>query len=114
MHVTAFRNQDWCWNLAYERGNFSFADDATDADTCNLFEGDGLPFDDQASRDFGSVADALRKTDLDVRLADYIEYDADGRVTAASFDLVGFGFSGDRRYIYDPGAPLPKNFRGRV
>ncbi|MCA9796161.1 MAG: hypothetical protein KC910_30345 [Candidatus Eremiobacteraeota bacterium] len=56
LQVTAYRNQDWCRNLAYQRGNFS---QSTHPSTCNLFEGKVGPFDPKAQADFESIASAL-------------------------------------------------------
>ena len=56
MRVTAYRNQDWCKNLQYERGTFSETDFPT---TCNIFTAIPVPFDDQAKSDFEWVRSIL-------------------------------------------------------
>jgi hypothetical protein len=113
LDVTGFRNQDWCRYLTYSRGKFVFTDSPDNADTC-MFEGNGQPFDDAATRDFQAVSDALGKTDLTVQIADYIEFDAAGHVSTATFDLESAGFSGYWRYIYEPGAPLPEDMESEL
>jgi hypothetical protein len=83
-------------------------------DTCNLFEGSAQPFDGEANRDFRIVADALAKTHLTVQIADNIEFDAEGKVATATFELESAGLSGYWRYIYEPGAPLPEDMEGEL
>jgi hypothetical protein len=56
LHVTAFRNQDWCQNLAYAGGAFSKTDSHS---TCDLFFEAPRDFDDRASADFATVAGAF-------------------------------------------------------
>ena len=113
LHVTGFRDQDWCRYLTYPRGSFSYTERADEMDNC-LFEGNGRPFDDDATRDFQAVSDALEKTHLTVQIADSIEFDTAGHVATATFDLESAGFTGYWRYIYAPGAPLPEDSVGEL
>ncbi len=62
-HVSAYRDQDWCRNLATPEGNYS-TNNATR--TCNLFDGAAKPFDAQGERLFTRVRDAVRQTGLEV------------------------------------------------
>jgi hypothetical protein len=62
-HVSAYRNQDWCRNLATPAGNYSTNNEAR---TCNLFDGAAKPFDAQGDRLFTRVREAVRQTGLEV------------------------------------------------
>ncbi|MGE0488283.1 MAG: hypothetical protein AB7S38_03600 [Vulcanimicrobiota bacterium] len=82
LEVRAYRNQDWCRNLAYHRGNFS---QSTHPSTCNLFTGPVGPFDPQAQTDFDQITTALggdRPRVLWLNL-DY----QDGKICLAEFAL---------------------------
>lgn len=101
--VEAYRNQDWCKNIAYQRGKFS----NTDRTTCNLFQGDPSEFDTQAQADFDTVAAAIAKSRVKLYYISGFQYDAQEKLIRAEFHL-----SGDFNrysYIYEPGYSLPED-----
>ena len=69
LHVRAFRNQDWCRNIAYARGAFSETDFHS---TCDLFDGPYEDFDDVAAADFATVNRAFNDAGV---APDYVNVD---------------------------------------
>jgi hypothetical protein len=105
LRVTAWRSQDWCRNIAYERGAFSETDSPT---TCDLFGERPDLFDDQAERDFGKVSAAMDATGYEVWYVN-TSVGADGQVTQATFvlpcprcEVLGF--------VYEPGYVLEESY----
>jgi hypothetical protein len=113
LEVYAFRDQDWCKNIALDDRFFSTNNETS---TCNLHEDEGEPFDADAERDFARLKDSLRDTGLPVRMVDGVDIDVDGRVTRATFELEVGGppAAGYMRYVYAPGEPLPEQLRGEL
>ena len=105
LRVEAYRNQDWCKNIVYQRGGFSKNKEAT----CNLgFRGTPLPFDGQAQKDFDAVASAIASTGVSLHFINHFRYAADGKLVGAEFHLAG----GPNRYsyVYSPGyTSLPRD-----
>ena len=97
LSVRAYRNQDWCKNIWYQRGKFSQQTDS--ADSCNLFEGTPQPFDAQALQDFDSIARALTATGVRLYCLSDLRYGPDGTLAQAKFHLAG----GRYTYVYSPG-----------
>ena len=99
LQVTAYRNQDWCKNMVYNRGKFSPNTEAT----CNLFKGTPVPFDAQAQKDFDAVAQAVSRTQVALFFISDLEYRADGKLKKAVFHLAAGRYS----YVYFPGYGAP-------
>jgi hypothetical protein len=97
LRVGAYRNQDWCKNIVYQRGKFSKNSESA----CNLFQGTPLPFDAQAQKDFDAVAAAIRSTGVSLNFIGDLTYSGDGKLVGAEFHLAG----GPNRYsyVYSPG-----------
>ena len=105
LRVEAYRNQDWCRNIAYSRGRFSNNLEST----CNLFAGSPVGFTASADADFASVAGALDAGGVWVYNVWGVRYDATGRLNHAEFDLIPAPWEFSRwSYVYDPGHPLPQ------
>ena len=100
--VSAYRNQDWCRNLAYSRGAFA---DTEFPETCNLFEGQARPFDDRALEDFRRLEDALRSEDVDVLYVNAY-FDRSGLTSAAFHMADACARCTDLVYFYEPGYVL--------
>ena len=102
LHVEVFRDQDWCRTLVYVRGKYSNNNVTT---TCNLFEGPGDAFDEQADADFAEIQTILKAAERNFERAS-MDFDANGTLTWASFDFDDGSFgSGYHRYVYEPGGP---------
>ena len=97
LQVHAYRNQDWCKNIWYQRGKFSHQTDP--ADTCNLFREPPQPFDAKALEDFEWVTTAVAKTDVKLTYISDIVFDRQGRLTQAKFHLA----AGRYTYVFSPG-----------
>jgi hypothetical protein len=100
LQVTAYRNQDWCRNMAYRRGKFSSNNDRA----CNLFEGTAQAFDRQAQQDFDTVSRAIAATGVRLDLISDIKYGRNGKLKRAEFHLAK---AGRHSYIYSPGYGKP-------
>ncbi len=94
--VKAYRDQSWCKNVVYARGQFSNNLEQT---TCNLFAGQPVPFDTQAQADFDAISTQLSGTGL--LYITEAEYDEAGRLSYAQFHLDGRPIRSS--YIYAPG-----------
>jgi hypothetical protein len=101
--VTAYRNQNWCKNIAYNYGKFSESSHPT---TCNLFEGTPQPFDEQATKEFQKFRRTLRLTG--VRVAFVNTYFEAGKLHSAEFHLNCLLCS-RTHYVYEPKYVLPAN-----
>jgi hypothetical protein len=106
--LEAYRNQSWCKNIAYTRGNFSETSHPT---TCNLFEGTPEPFDDRATRDFQTLHRLFLLTGVRILFVKvYYENDA---VRLAEFNLACFLCS-RTRYVYEPNYVLQEDMDGEM
>jgi hypothetical protein len=94
LKITAYRNQDWCKNIAYQRGKFSNNLRST---TCNLFEGQPQTMDPRAEQDFQEIS--LRLTAIGASI----------RYLSAKYDTLC-----RCSYIYQPGYTLPPNMGGEM
>jgi hypothetical protein len=111
LRLSGFRDQDWCRFIDYPRGAFTSLPVGDDSDTCNLFDGAALPFDDQASADFERVRAALAGTGVRGDSVLNIQHDDAGHMRTADFDLNGGSF--DRwTYVFDRGGSMPENEEG--
>lgn len=104
-HLSSYRNQDWCQNIAYSRGAFSSLSGAQDTiHTCNyMLTGAVIPFDDQAKTDFARTHDILARTGVLIHIL-HAEFDRQGHVHSVEFRLnrPGCLFCGKRSYVYQP------------
>jgi hypothetical protein len=108
LKVKDYRNQDWCKNIAYKRGNFSNNLTAT---TCNLFDGKPVAMDDPAKQDFQTIADAMATTGVGIHYLS-ANYDAAGRLVGANFNLSTMCRCS---YVYHPNYDrLPENMQGEM
>lgn len=96
LNIQAYRNQDWCKNIWYERGMFS--DYTGEATTCNLFLGLPRPFDVQTQTDFMTVAEAIGTTEVRLHYISNTAYDSDRKLTHAEFHLAACPCV----YVYSP------------
>lgn len=96
-HVTDYRNQDWCRNIAYAGGQFS---DTTHPPTCNLFEGPAPSFTPAATAVFNSITQVLRQSGVRIMFFD-ADFNAAGRIRSARFDIDCF-LCGRLGYQYQP------------
>lgn len=92
--VEAYRNQDWCKNIAYRQGKFS---NNRESNTCNRFDGTPQPFTDQAGQTFDQIATALEQTRVPL-YAIQVKYAPDGTIRQVEFRLANSG-----GYLYHPG-----------
>jgi hypothetical protein len=108
LKVKAYRNQDWCKNIAYQRGLFS---SNIETSACNLFDGKSIAMDDRAKQDFQTISNAMATTGVNIHFLS-AKYDRSNRLIGATFNL-----STPCRcsYIYEPGyTQLPENFKGEL
>jgi hypothetical protein len=95
--VSAYRNQDWCRNIAYRDGQFS---ETTHPSTCNLFDGPAQSFTPQARSDFQTIRRMLNRSG--VRIAFFnIDFHETGRIRYASFNFNCL-LRSRPRYVYRP------------
>jgi hypothetical protein len=80
--LSDYRNQSWCQNIAYARGQFSQNNQAT---TCNLFDGEAMPFTAEARADFQTLRYKLRGSGF--RVAFIKAYWNHQELKSAEFDL---------------------------
>lgn len=92
--MSAYRNQDWCQNIAYQYGKFS----NTERSTCNLFQGKPKAFDVRASNDFKTVAEAASSTGVPLYLILDLKYSKQGKLNQAKFHLTNCSCY----YVYSP------------
>ena len=112
LQVVAYRDQDWCRNIAYRGGVFSTEPMRA---TCNLFAGQpvAMPGTPSGEPGFARVRDALRRAQSRggpaVRFFN-ADYGPGGRLTAANFALdCSWPFCKSRTsYIYAPDGPAPQ------
>jgi hypothetical protein len=107
LKVTAYRNQDWCQNVAYTRGKFSGNLKAT---TCNLFDGTPIPMDARSQQDFQTISNAMATTGVSIHYLS-AKYDASDRLIGAEFNLATICRCS---YIYRPRYRLPENMGGEM
>lgn len=103
LRLEAYRNQDWCKNIAYDYGTFS---ETSHPSTCNLFDGTP-PFDDRATRDFQTLNQTFLFTGVRVRFVN-LYYEGE-TVRLAEFHLECFWCS-RTRYVYEPNYVLQEDF----
>src|SRR5262245_21899051 len=109
--VRGFRNQDWCRFIDYPRGAFTNLPDGDNSDTCNLFDGKGLAFDNAAKADFERVRGTLDQTGVHGDWVLNVTYDGAGQLKGAEFAVQGDAF--DRwTYVYEPGGAVPEDMPG--
>ena len=107
LKVEDYRNQDWCKNIAYQRGKFS---ENLESTTCNLFEGQPKPMDDRARQDFQVIARSVAATGVNI---DFLsaQYSPAHRLIRADFQLSGFCRCS---YVYSPRYHLPQDLKGEM
>jgi hypothetical protein len=108
LKVKAYRNQDWCKNVAYQRGNFS---NNLKASTCNLFDGIPIGMDDKSRQDFQTISSAMATTGVNIHFLS-AKYDRSDRLIGAEFNL-----STPCRcsYVYQPKFDrLPESMKGEM
>lgn len=96
--VTAYRNQDWCKNIAYSRGRFT---NETKSTCTYLLQGAAEPFDGQAHKDFKAIAREIAGSGVGLYSIEAIQYDTSGQLVMARFNLKGL--FNRRAYVYAPG-----------
>jgi hypothetical protein len=107
-HLTAYRNQSWCKNIAYNHGNFS---ETQSPSTCNLFEGEAEPFDETAQDTFNNLQQRLLLTGVNINFLNV--YFEDGKIRMADFNLSCWLCS-RTRYVYKPGYVLQEDFENEM
>ena len=87
-HLSAYRNQDWCKNIAYTRGAFSSISVSQGMEQdCNYnLASPAQPFDNYAEADFAHTRDTLASTTLLIRKL-HAEFDMQGRVYFVEFKI---------------------------
>lgn len=95
LEVEAYRNQDWCKNIAYQRGKFSSNLKAT---TCNLFDGTPQPMDAQATQNFQAIAHSMATTGVSIHFLS-AQYDVSHHLSGAEFHLATLCRCS---YVYSP------------
>jgi hypothetical protein len=96
--VQAYRHQDWCQHLVYQRGAYS---NNLETSTCNLFPEVPQAFDDQALADFEALTQAMDQTGIDLVYITDLQYDAAGNLQGATFHLQQRPVRS--AYVYAPG-----------
>jgi hypothetical protein len=108
LQVKAYRNQDWCKNVAYQRGRFS---SNLKASTCNLFDGVPISMDDRAKQDFQIVSSSMATTGVGINFLS-AKYDRSNRLIRAEFHL---STACRCSYVYQPRFDrLPANMQGEI
>jgi hypothetical protein len=107
LEITAYRNQDWCKNIAYQRGKFSNNLQST---TCNLFKGQPQTMDPRAEQDFQEIALRLTAIGASIRYLS-AKYDGSNHLMEAEFHLDTLCRCS---YIYQPGYTLPPNMSSEM
>lgn len=108
LKVKAYRNQDWCKNIAYKRGNFS---NNSKSLTCNLFAGMPIAMDDRAQQDFQTISSVMATTGVGIHFLS-AQYDRSDRLIRAEFNL---STACRCSYIYQPRFNrLPENMTGEI
>ncbi|MDB2673760.1 hypothetical protein N9Y81_02265 [Akkermansiaceae bacterium] len=97
--VTAFRYQDWCQVIQYNRGSFAHS---TEGEPPRPATRGATDFDPKARADLESVRKQVESTGTGVFFIEEIKFDVSGRVQYGEFHC-GDG----QRYIFDPGYTLP-------
>jgi hypothetical protein len=106
LQVKAYRNQDWCKNIAYKRGGFS---SNLKASTCNLFDERPIAMDDRAQQDFQTIASSMATTGVNIHFLS-AQYDRSDRLIEARFSLSRCYCS----YVYYPRYPPLHNIEGKM
>jgi hypothetical protein len=101
--ITAYRNQNWCKNIAYSKGNFS---ETTQPTTCNLFEGEATVFDETANVAFSNLRQTLLFTGVNISFLN--AYYEEGKVRQVEFNL-NCWLCSRTRYVYEPNHVLPED-----
>jgi hypothetical protein len=106
--ITAYRNQNWCKNIAYNYGQFS---ETTQASTCHLSEGEVLAFDETANVAFGDLRQTLLFTGVNISfLTAYYEED---KLRQVEFNL-NCWLCSRARYVYEPNYVLPEDMSSEM
>jgi hypothetical protein len=108
LKVKAYRNQDWCKNIAYARGGFS---SNLKASTCNLFTEKPIAIDDRAQQDFQAITSSMATTGGNIHFLS-AAYDRADRLIRAKFNL---STACRCAYVYQPRySRLPENIEGKM
>jgi hypothetical protein len=108
LKVKDYRNQDWCKNVAYQRGKFSSNLEST---TCNLFDGTPKPMDQQTLRDFQAIANSMATTSVSIHFLS-AQYNSSNQLVKAEFHLAT---TCRCSYVYIPQyKQLPENMTGEI
>lgn len=102
--ITAFRYQDWCKVMGYQRGSYASSLQST---CVYILKADPVEFDAAALADLERVWKKVEATRTDVFLIQSVRFDASGRVAYGEFSY-GKGFARNS-YVYNPGYTLPKD-----
>jgi len=100
--VTAFRYQDWCQVIGYNRGMFSHS---TEGNRPHPATRNAAAFDPTATADLERIWKSIEASDTGVYLISDVKFDPSGRVVYGEFDCSS-GFV-RQRYVFDPGYSLP-------
>lgn len=100
--VSAFRYQDWCQVIGYNRGMFYHSTEGTAPHPATR---DAKTFDPTARAHLEAIWKALEASDTGVFLISDIKFDPSGGVIHGEFDCSS-GFV-RQRYVFDPGYSLP-------
>ena len=106
--LTAYRNQSWCENIAYNAGFFSKTNSPS---TCNLFDGEAQAFSPQARADFQILRYKLRPTGA--RVAFINAYYESGSLQSVIFNLNCL-WCPRTRYVYESSYVLPDNLANEL
>jgi hypothetical protein len=106
--LSAYRNQSWCKTIAYQAGAFS---ETKQPKTCNLFDGESLPFSSQARADFQALRQKLRVTGA--RVAFINAYYSSDSLQSVEFNLNCL-WCPRTRYVFEPNYALPEDLGGEI
>jgi hypothetical protein len=101
LRVRSFNDQDWCRVIDDARGNFTNLPDSDTCDFVDILDRKPVAFDDKATDDWRQVRQAFRDAGVSVEAIAGIQYDADGSITRAEFDMKA-GMYDRFEYLFDP------------
>ncbi len=81
LKVEAYRNEDSCKNVAYQRGLFS---STLESSSCNRSDRVTIAMDDRAKQDFQTISSSMATTGVNIESLD-ATYDRAGRLIRATF-----------------------------
>lgn len=107
LKVEAYRNEDSCKNVAYQRGLFS---STLESSYCNPSDRVTIAMDDRAKQDFQTISSSMATTGVNIKSLS-ATYDRSGRLIDARFRLSTCYYC---MYTYYPRYSRLENIEGKL